>query len=975
MATIVSGTGIVFPDLTTQATAGITPGASLAFTGANTFAGTTGFNGAVTLSSGLKDSGGNLGTAGQILSTTGSATLWVNSGIPSAQSANLVYAGPVSGVAAVPTFRGIVPADLITALGSPPSIGGTVASSATFTNAALTTGQITTAPVAANDITNKNYVDLYVQGLTSQQSVKAATTANILLSGAQIIDGVSVVAGDEVLVKNQAATAANGVYVVAAGAWTRATAMNTWSQFHAAFVFVQTGGTANGATGWVCTSPIAGTINVTAVSFEQFSAAGTYTAGAGLTLTGTVFSANETSFTTGVSANGSLAAVIASLTTSDVKGNSYSLFNTTGATVTLTTTINNAVSYPNNATGGSVIIGAGETVVVETVTANSTYSVLSSSNSAATFTAQSANRVFAGPASGAAAVPTFRGIASLDLTTALTTPPAIGGTTPAAATFTDLTVNGNTILGDASTDAVTLNAATVTLNNNTIISAASTKTITLNGGAGSNGLVIDANNNVGIGTASPNILTSGKALTILGAGTTRGSIELGSTTAILAGIFGQASGYNGPTLAATMQFFGDNATDSGAIRFSTKATGGALTARMRLDSVGNLGLGVTPSPWYTTSGNIALDIGTYATFAQIGSTGGAAVVSNAYLNSAGLWVAKNTNPNGATLYQGLPGGHFWSYAINVTGGTTFTFTQAMSLDYNGNLHVPGGGGVTSNEAFGTGALKSNTTGSQNTALGYNALFSNLVGSGNVAIGDSALVANTNGGNTAVGSSALATNTSGYYNTANGFQALYTNTTGNNNTAVGFQALSSNTIGTNSTAIGLGALQANTTGICNTAIGVTALAANGTGSGNTTISPLTSTGAYAPVFDPTTEDDRFCMGSTSVTNAYINVPWSIVSDARDKTNIAPLHLGLDFVTKLEPVEYQRVDNREDKNATGPIRYGFLAQDILAIEGDKPVIIDNEDPERLKMNDSAVIAVLVQAIKELKAELDTLKGAKL
>ena len=90
MATIVSGTGIVFPDLTTQATAGITPGASLAFTGANTFAGTSGFNGAVTLSSGLKDSAGNLGTAGQLLSTTGSVTLWVNA---PTSSGNNTYTG------------------------------------------------------------------------------------------------------------------------------------------------------------------------------------------------------------------------------------------------------------------------------------------------------------------------------------------------------------------------------------------------------------------------------------------------------------------------------------------------------------------------------------------------------------------------------------------------------------------------------------------------------------------------------------------------------------------------------------------------------------------------------------------------------------------------------------------------------------------------------------------------------------------
>jgi hypothetical protein len=249
-------------------------------------------------------------------------------------------------------------------------------------------------------------------------------------------------------------------------------------------------------------------------------------------------------------------------------------------------------------------------------------------------------------------------------------------------------------------------------------------------------------------------------------------------------------------------------------------------------------------------------------------------------------------------------------------------------------------GSSYNTATGAGALQANTTGSPNTAVGYNALNANVVGTNNVAVGDRALSVNTAGNNTAVGSSALAANTTGAFNTASGFLALYTNTTGNNNIAVGLNALYFNT----------------------------------TGSGNTAINPGNSLGAYVPVFSPTTENNRFCMGSTAVTNAYINVAWTVVSDARDKTNIAPLHLGLDFITKLDPVEYQRVDNREDKNASGPVRYGFLAQDILAVEGDKPVVVDNEDPERLKMNDSALIAVLVKAVKELTTRLEALEGAK-
>jgi len=54
-----------------------------------------------------------------------------------------------------------------------------------------------------------------------------------------------------------------------------------------------------------------------------------------------------------------------------------------------------------------------------------------------------------------------------------------------------------------------------------------------------------------------------------------------------------------------------------------------------------------------------------------------------------------------------------------------------------------------------------------------------------------------------------------------------------------------------------------------------------------------------------------------------------------------------------------------------KYGFLAQDILALEGDNNVIIDNENDEALKVTNSHLIPVLVNAIKELKAEIDELK----
>ena len=153
-------------------------------------------------------------------------------------------------------------------------------------------------PVSAQDAATKNYVDSTAQGLDIKASVKAATTGNITLSGTQTIDGVSVLAGDRVLVKNQTAAADNGIYVAAAGSWARSSDMDAWAEFPGAFTFVEEGST-QADSGWVCTVNQGGTLGTTPVTWTQFSGAGTYTAGTGLTLSGNEFSITNTAVTAG----------------------------------------------------------------------------------------------------------------------------------------------------------------------------------------------------------------------------------------------------------------------------------------------------------------------------------------------------------------------------------------------------------------------------------------------------------------------------------------------------------------------------------------------------------------------------------------------------------------------------------------------------------------------------------------------------
>lgn len=155
-------------------------------------------------------------------------------------------------------------------------------------------------PSADTDAANKGYVDSVAQGLDIKASVKCATTANITLSGTQTIDGITVAAGDRVLVKNQSTASQNGIYVASASAWARSNDADAWAELVSAFVFVEEGSTL-ADTGWVCTVDSGGTLGTTNVTFSQFSGAGSYAAGSGLTLTGTTFSVNVDNSTLAIS--------------------------------------------------------------------------------------------------------------------------------------------------------------------------------------------------------------------------------------------------------------------------------------------------------------------------------------------------------------------------------------------------------------------------------------------------------------------------------------------------------------------------------------------------------------------------------------------------------------------------------------------------------------------------------------------------
>ena len=180
------------------------------------------------------------------------------------------------------------------------------------------------AGFTSDSLTTKTYVDSVANGLDVKASVRVATTANLgatynngagtlTNSGSQAalaIDGVTLVANDRVLVKDQSTAAQNGFYKVTtvgdgSSNWvlTRTPDADAANELTAGAFTFTTEGSANGDNGYVLATNGAVTLGTTAINFEQFSGAGQITAGNGLTKTGNTINAVGTADKITVSAD------------------------------------------------------------------------------------------------------------------------------------------------------------------------------------------------------------------------------------------------------------------------------------------------------------------------------------------------------------------------------------------------------------------------------------------------------------------------------------------------------------------------------------------------------------------------------------------------------------------------------------------------------------------------------------------------
>lgn len=163
-------------------------------------------------------------------------------------------------------------------------------------------------PTDSAHIATKGYVDAARQGLDVKQSVRVASTAPVAIASAleagDVIDGVTLVAGDRVLLKDQSTASENGIYVaVTSGAAPRADDADTSAKVTTGMFTFVAEGTTNGDNGFVLTTNDTITLGTTALTFVQFSGAGSFTAGDGVSQTGNTINVNVTANRTAITSD------------------------------------------------------------------------------------------------------------------------------------------------------------------------------------------------------------------------------------------------------------------------------------------------------------------------------------------------------------------------------------------------------------------------------------------------------------------------------------------------------------------------------------------------------------------------------------------------------------------------------------------------------------------------------------------------
>ena len=583
----------------------------------------------------------------------------------------------------------------------------------------------------------------------------------------------------------------------------------------------------------------------------------------------------------------------------------------------------------------------------------------------------------------------------------LASPPAIGGTTAAAGSFTTLTtsgavthnagtangvayLNGSKVLTTGS--ALTFDGTTLTgtasgglaANFNRTASSGPTVKVqvvgndvgTLGSDTGGNGIFdivaatslhlrtgtdgtfpryigFSANGSeqmrltstgLGIGTSSPTykVEAIGSSPAFFGESSTNGTqvgyratMPSNSTNCFVGWVSDAVAGLNGDLALCPRTSAG------GRILFFTGST--TPSERMRLDSSGNLGLGVTPSAW----AGKALQVTTFAGFGA--SADGDLIAGNNCYNSASGVYRYTASSLGSSLYMQTFGNHKWYIAPSGTAGNAISFTQAMTLDASGRLGI----GTTSPQASLTVGSVAAGTG-ESTNRGLIQIQSNGGGSATGGGGLEFKSASSGGGygwmvaSPDLGAGSVPLVFSHRNESASWTERARIDSSGNL------------LVGTTSASFGQSGFLMLPSYSAAGNSGMAIQHVNGSASGSNYLAFIFNAGQIGNIAQS---------GTTSVA-------YNTTSDYRLKDNTAPMTGALAKVAALKPCTYKW-------KADGSDGEGFIAHELAevcpqAVTGEKDAVDAEGKPVYQGVDTSFLVATLTAAIQELKAEFDAYKA---
>lgn len=467
------------------------------------------------------------------------------------------------------------------------------------------------------------------------------------------------------------------------------------------------------------------------------------------------------------------------------------------------------------------------------------------------------------------------------------------------------------------------------------------------------------------------------------------SLGSGAGTSVT-GVYNTAIGYNAGTALTTGTY--NTAVGALALAISTtQASNTAVGFKSLAANTGTNNIALGESAATSISGrqvqgsyNIAIGnysftgfLGDFNSTSQHNVAVGYRSMMKAYLGDYNVGVGNYTFSTSSFLEgdNNVAVGYYAGSAVTTGTDNAFVGKDAGKALTTGIYNVTvgsGAGAFLTTSSFNTGiggfALGGMQTASDNVAVGYRACGSqfgrNLQGNKNVAVGNYALIGNlgdfnsTSTENCAIGYSAMSESYTADYCVAVGAYALNgenNDLQGDYNAAIGYSAGRAISTGTQNTMLGANAAYSGTNNLT-------------TGSNNTII-------GYNAASTSATVSNEITLGNSSIATLRCQVTTiTSLSDARDKANIRDLPAGLDFIKALRAVSFDW--NMRDGGKVGIADTGFIAQELKAAQEvtgiSIPGLVYEENPERLEAGYGKLLPVLVKAIQELSAKVESLEA---